>query len=265
MNTLPKDINQRHSFLFFKPLLVLLMLGLMSTGFSQRDLKTESIFTPIYGLTYKGSISGGDFAKRWGYTNSLGAEINFKLKSNFTFGVESQFIFGNTFKDSSIFDNVFNENKQITSNSGLPAEVFFLLRGGNFTGQFGYVFTKVGKGPNAGLWLNFGLGYLFHKIRIEHNYDQISQFKDDYKKGYDKLTMGLSTKQFIGYLQQGSRQYLNFYAGLEFGQAFTKNVRTYNFDTEGPENNLRLELFYGFKVGWMIPIYKRQLQEYYFD
>ncbi len=246
-------------------LLMLLCVFYSLNASAQRDLKSASVFTPIYGLTYKASMPGGDFAKRWGFHNNLGAEINFKLKTNLTFGFESQFLFGNTFKEPAIFENLKNEDGNIINFEGIPADVLYLLRGGNFTGQVGYVFNKVGKGPNAGLWVNFGLGYMFHKIRIEHIYDRVDQFKDDYIKGYDKLSMGLSTKQFIGYLQQGNRQFLNFYGGLEFGQAFTKNVRTYNFDSEGPEDNLRLELFFGIKVGWMIPIYKRQLQDYYFD
>ncbi len=231
---------------------------------AQRDLKSEPIFTPIYGLTYKGSFSGGDFADRWGYSNALGAEVNFKLKSGLTFGLESQFLFGNTFRDSAIFEKVFNSNNQITGLSGAPGDILYLLRGANFSGQIGYVFTKVGKNPNAGPWINFGLGYIQHKIRIESNYDQINQFKESYIKGYDKLSMGVLSKQFIGYLQQGDKNFLNFYAGFEFTQGFTKNVRTYNFDSEGPENDLRLDLMFGFKVGWMVPIYKRQLQEYYY-
>jgi hypothetical protein len=235
------------------------------TAYSQRDLKSESVFTPVYGLIYKASFPGGDFADRWGFSNAIGAEVNFKLKSNLSFGIESHFLFGNTFKQLEIFDNLLNEADHITNMSGQPGEVLLLLRGGTYTAQLGYVFTKVGKGPNAGLWVHGGLGFQHHKIRIEHTYDEIPQFKDPYIKGYDKLSMGLVSKQFIGYLQQGSKQYLNFYAGFEFMQGFNRNVRTYNFDTEGPENDLRLDLFYGIKVGWMIPIYKRQLQEYYFD
>lgn len=247
-----------------RTLLILCFLFAIGSVFGQRDLKSKSVFTPIYGLTYKGSLTGGDFANRWGYTNVLGIEANFKLKNNLTYGLEAHYMFGNTFRDSSIFLNVFNSNNQITGLSGEPGDILFLLRGGNFTGQIGYVFNKVGKNPNAGLWLNFGLGYMFHKISIESIYDAIPQFKESYIKGYDKLTMGLSTKQFIGYLQQGDKDYFNFYAGFEFSQGFTKNVRTYNFNSEGPENDLRFELMYGFKVGWMIPIYKRQLQEYYY-
>ena len=244
--------------------MVWILIGHLNV-FGQRDLKSESVFTPIYGLTYKGSLSGGDFADRWGYSNALGAELNFKLKSNLTFGVESQFMFGNTFRQSEIFDNLKNVDGNITNMAGQPGDILFLLRGGTFTGQIGYVFTKIGEGPNAGLWINAGLGYQFHKIRIEHTFDEIPQFNGSLAKGYDKLSMGVVSKQFIGYLQQGSRQFLNFYAGVELMQGFTKNVRTYNFDTEGPENDLRIDLFYGIKLGWMIPIYKRQLQEYYFD
>ena len=247
-----------------KQLLCLGFILVLGTAFGQRDLKSGSVFTPIYGVTYKGAFPAGDFADRWGYTNALGLEANFKLKTNLTFGIETQFMFGNTFRDSAAFSPVFNSNNQITSISGAPGDILFLLRGGNYTGQLGYVFTKVGENPNAGLWVNLGVGFMHHKINVQAIYDQIPQFKESYIKGYDKLTMGLSTKQFIGYLQQGDKDFFSFYAGVELAQGFTKNVRTYNFDTEGPENDLRFDMTIGFKVGWMIPIYKRQLQEYYY-
>jgi len=243
----------------------LLILLVSNSSNAQRDLKSESKFTPVYGLIYKGDFSGGDFAKRWGYTNTLGLEANFKLKNNLTFGLESHFLFGNTFKDSAIFKNLYNSDGEITSGSGFPADVIYFLRGAAFTGQIGYVFNQLGGNANSGLWVNFGLGYMVHKIRIENHYDKVDQFEGDLIKGYDKLTMGVTTKQFIGYLHQSNKRFLNFYGGFEFMQGYTKNVRNYNFDTEGPENELRLDLFYGFKVGWMIPIYQGEVQKYYFD
>lgn len=260
-----KNTKVKNSYVLSLVLLFSIMFFLQNKTYAQRNLADSSIFTPIYGLTYKGAFPGGDLAERWGFSNTLGAEINFKLKNNLTFGFESQFIFGNIFKDSSIFDNLYNSDGFITAFTGSPADILFLQRGGNFTAQIGYVINKLGHNPNSGLWLNFGLGFMYHKISIENIYDKVDQFEDDYYKGYDKLSMGVSTKQFVGYLFQADKRFLNFYAGFEFGQGFTKNIRSYNFDTEGPENDLRLDLTYGIKVGWMVPIYQRQAKKYYFD
>ena len=65
----------------------------------------------------------------------------------------------------------------------------------------------------------------------------------------------------------GDNNWLNFYAGFYIQEGFTKNRRTVFFDmpdTPVP-TNLRTDLLYGFKVGWLIPVYKRAPKAYYFD
>ena len=248
-----------------KKISLLLILFANVSVFAQRDLKSESIFTPIFGLNYKANFSGGDMLKRWGYTNAIGADVQFKLKSNLIFGIDGGFLFGDSFKEVSIFKNVFNSYGTITGQSGAPADVFFYMRGMNLNANIGYVFNKLGHNPNSGLWVSFGVGYLAHKIRIESLYDDVINLEGDYRKGYDHLTMGLNTKQFIGYLFQADRRYLNFYAGIELTQGFTKNVRNYNFDSKGPKTEPRIDLLQSIKVGWMIPIYQRSVKEYYTD
>jgi hypothetical protein len=61
--------------------------------------------------------------------------------------------------------------------------------------------------------------------------------------------------------------YLNFYGGFYFQQGFTKNQRTINFDQpEIPVSTAtKLDIQYGFKIGWFIPFYKRLPKDYYFD
>ena len=58
---------------------------------------------------------------------------------------------------------------------------------------------------------------------------------------------------------------INFFVNLEFTQGFTKNRRDYNFDLMGPDNSQKTDLFYGIKVGWIFPAYKKVVQEYYYD
>jgi len=233
--------------------------------FSQRDLKTNPMFTSIFGLNYKANFSGGTMAKRWGFTNTIGADVNFKLKNGLTFGVDGGFMFGDQFKQFEIFDNVINSYGTITSQGGTTATVLLLMRGMNVNGTVGYVFNKLGHNANSGLWINVGVGLLAHKIRVETQEDQVINLQGDYLKGYDHLTMGFNTKQFVGYLFQHDKRFLNFYVGVEFIQGFTRNVRNYNFDTKGPENELQIDMINSIKVGWMIPIYKRQVQDFYID
>jgi hypothetical protein len=235
------------------------------TGWSQRNLKDSSVATVVFAPHYKFNLTGGDLNKLWGFNHQVGLDVGVKLKNNLYLGLDGGFIFGNQLKDSSMFNNVYTSNGTITGFAGNPAIVLFMMRGMSTHFDLGFVWNKFGTNPNSGLWLKFGGGYMMHKIRIESQLDDVPQLEGEYRKGYDRLTMGFSTKQFIGYLHQTDSRFLNFYAGLEFVQGFNKNVRTYNFDLGGPDDELKFDMLYSVKVGWLIPIYKRTTQEFYFD
>ena len=240
---------------------------LLSSGFvfGQRNLRDSSINTLIIGINYKLDFPAGDFADTWGLHSSIGLDANYKFKNNLTLGFNKGFLFGNTFLQPEIFDDLLTTEGTITNLNGLPANVLFLLRGWNSHINVGYVFNQLGNNPNSGLWINAGAGFLMHKIRIESIYDPLPQLQGDYAKGYDRLTYGFSTSQFIGYLFQADRRFLNFYAGFEFIQGFTQNRRAYNFDLGGPDNTSKFDFLYGLKVAWMVPIYKRAPKEFYID
>ena len=53
-------------------------------------------------------------------------------------------------------------------------------------------------------------------------------------------------------------------AGIEYGQAFTKSLRKYNYDTQSPDLKNRQDSYLGFKVGWMILFHKKAPKEFYF-
>jgi len=247
-----------------KKITIFILVFIPITSFAQRDLTSKALFTPIYGLTYKANFTGGDLQKMWGFNNQIGAEIGFKLKNGLEFGIDGGFIFGNQFKDSLIFKDLYTSKGTITALEGIPADVFFYMRGANANIHIGYVFNKLGHNPNSGLWVNVGVGFLGYKIRVETQDHVVPNLEGDILWGYDHLTMGINTKQFIGYLFQHDKKFINFYAGFEFIQGFTQNVRNYNFDVKGPHPERRIDLMYSFKVGWMIPIYKRHTQEYYY-
>ena len=233
---------------------------------AQRNLKDSSITTIIFSPHYKFNLTGEDMADRWGFNHLVGLNFGVKLKNNITIDADGGLIFGNKLRDTALYDFLNNSYGNITTLGGTPAQVLYFMRGASAHVNFGYVFSKIGGvNPNSGLWVNVGAGYLMHKIHIESTYDQVPQTEGQYKKGFDKLTMGFSTKQFVGYLYQSNKMFLNFYAGVEFTEGFTKNIRTYNFASGGTEYESRLDMMYSFKAGWLIPMYKRAPKKYYYD
>jgi hypothetical protein len=220
----------------------------------------------ITSLNYKFQLTSGDLNKLWGFNHEIGLSVDNKFKNGLTVGLSTGFIFGNQLKDTTIFVDLVNEYGTITAmNSGEPANILFLMRGMTANINAGYVFNKLGNNPNSGLWIQGGAGFLMHKIRIESLYDDVPQLEGDYRKGYDRLHMGFQFKEFIGYLFQADKRFFNFYGGFEFIQGFTQNQRAYNFDLNGPDPGTKLDFFWGVKVGWLVPIYKRKAKDIYID
>lgn len=250
-----------------KRILFLCTLFFSFITFSQRNVSDTIIGTPYVGVQYTAVFPGGDLADRYGFLNQIGAFAGYKTAKNWIYGLDGNFIFGNRINDNSFLDNFITAGGTITAASGAPATVLLLSRGfyGNVT--VGKIIPVLSPNPNSGLMFKFGIGYIYHKIRIETQEDFVPQFEEEYKKGYDRLTIGLSTSQFVGYSFMANRGVYNFYAGFYFNQGFTRNQRDLFWDQ--PEipvsKDIRLDLQFGLRAGWLIPIYKRQPKEFYFN
>lgn len=248
---------------------VLIIWGAMviTPFIAQRDVTTEAINTPYIGIHYGGNLSGGDFADRYGYTNHLGGIIGFKTDMNWIFGIDGNFMFANSVREEGLLENLKDSHGTITNTSGEPAIVVPMLRGFNLNGAIGHIFENTGHNPNSGVMMLIGGGYLWHKIRLESQDDEVPQIENEYLKGYDRLTIGFNFSQFLGYSFMANKGIWNFYAGVYFQQGFTHNQRSLFWDRPDyvVPTDRRREFQYGLKIGWMIPVYKRQVKEFYYD
>lgn len=222
---------------------------------------------PVVGVHYGGAMSGGDLADRYGYFNRVGLTAGYKFKSNWSFGLESDFWFSDNVRMTGLFDHLVDDAGNITNDLGLPASVLVYPRGVHVNGYIGKLIPLNQNNRNSGLLLQFGAGYMLHRLRIETNDNVVPQIELEYKKGYDRLTTGLNTQQFIAYSFMNNRGSVSFYAGLYFQQGFTYNRRTINFDQPDiPVSTARrLDLQTGFRIGWYIPFYSAEPREYYYN
>jgi hypothetical protein len=110
-----------------------------------------------------------------------------------------------------------------------------------------------------------GVGYLNHRIKIETQTQVVPMIELDYKKGYDRLTSGVSLMQFIGYAHMARSSFYNFYGGFYCMQGFTRERRTVYFDQPNVpvSTKTRLDLLVGLKFGWFIPFYSTRKDYYY--
>jgi hypothetical protein len=90
------------------------------------------------------------------------------------------------------------------------------------------------------------------------------QLAGDLKKGYDRLTNGPSVSEYFGYTYLSNNRLLNFFVGLECSQAFTKDRRIWDYQMMKPDDSQRLDLLYGLRAGWILPLYKRVPKAYYY-
>src|SRR5690606_21496711 len=136
------------------------------------------------------------------------------------------------------------------------AIVLLFHRGFNFNATLGKIIPVFGPNKNSGLLVKAGLGTLFHKIRIETQEDFLPYLQDDYKRGFDRFTLGVSLKIFAGYLNF-TNNFKRFYIGPEVTTAFTRGMRNYLYDTGMPDQRQRIDIMYGLRIGYILPIYQR--------
>ncbi len=212
---------------------------------------------------YSVNIPGGDMAERFGWNSNVSWQFGYKTKKNFTFGINTNFFFGNTIKDTSVMMNLYTQHGFIIDKNGSPAEVNLYERGYMLSVYAGKILPLLGPNINSGIVVEGGVGFVQHKIKILDQYKSVPALEGDYLKGYDRLTNGLLLHQFIGYQYIGNSHFVNFKVGFEFFQGFTQNRRDYNYDTRERDTRQRTDLLYGFRLFWTIPLYKRRALEYY--
>ena len=260
-----RDIKS--SFFMFKNVsIAFLFLFLLTAGTAraQSGIKDSSIQFTFIGLNLGAYAPGGDLADRFGNHAMAGLDLIRKTKSGYLFGLSGGFIFGNQVNEPNLMSSITTSDGYVIGADGFLADVRVYQRGYQFSLALGKIFPVSRLNPNSGIMLMAGPGFMQHKIRIEAIGNTAPQLNEDYRKGYDRLSNGFELREFIGFVSFGNRQLVNFYAGIELIQAFTENRRSHNFDDPRLNGEKRTDLMYGFKVGWILPFYKKKPKEYYF-
>jgi hypothetical protein len=246
-----------------KLLSVFISLFITASALSQVSIKDSSIYTPILGISYGYYFPGGDMADRFGSNSSLSLNVDFKLRNYWILGVNGSYFFGKTIKES-LFDSIATPTGGHITERGEFADVRLYERGFTVSGTIGRMFPFKKPNPNTGIVASIGVGYMQHKIRIETIGNNLPQLNKEYKKGYDKLTGGLLISENIGYMYLSNNRLLNFYIGLEFMQSFGSSLRSWDYKMNQRDETKRMDMLYGAKIGWMLPLYKKPSQDYYF-
>lgn len=242
--------------------LIILVFTCYSYQLLSQRVADTLINVPLVSVHFSGHMPLGNMAERYGNNLAIGGHFSLKSIKSWVIGAEGSYFWSRNVKED-VVANLRNDDGFIVDNEGYPADLRITERGFNAYIVVGRVFPKTGNNPNSGLVTNFGFGYMQHKIKFYDANQKIAAVKGDLAKGYDRLSGGLAMNQFIGYLFLSDNRLVNMIAGFEFHEGFTKSYREYNYDTGKADTQNRIDYLIGFRIGWVLPLYKRTLDFYY--
>ncbi len=242
--------------------LLFIFISAIALNSSAQRVADTCMNIPLISAHFGGHIPYGDLEKRFGNNLAVGGSFLFKFSKSWTIGLDGAYFWGKNVKED-VTLQMRNEDGFIVDNEGYPADLRITERGFNGYVVVGRIFPKLGHNPNSGVMLNCGFGYMQHKIKLYDANQKIAAVKGDLAKGYDRLSGGFAMQQFIGYLYLSNNRLVNFIAGIEFHEGFTKSYRGYNYDTGMKDTDSRMDIMIGARIGWVLPLYKRTLDFYY--
>jgi hypothetical protein len=248
-----------------RKVLFLLFLFSSSLMFGQNENFTKQgfLFTPHIGH----QIPKGDMYDRFLNFNSLGMSAYFKGNKNFVYGLDYDWYFGNSLNEGGTFSEITAEDQQIIDSDGHFSIVRLNIKGNYATANFGYLFNLPKDERNSGILVMVGAGFMQHKIDLVSSQLKVPQINGAYEKGYDKLTYGFATKQYVGYQYLVTKNRYHFRAGVEFNQGFTQGRRTWDFNANQSGLDQRFDATIAFKLGIVVPVYTKDAadEEFFID
>ena len=217
-------------------------------------------------------IPAGDMAKRFGTSYRVGPAVFYKTTKNWVFGVKFDFILGNIIKQDSLMINI--RDKYSTDNqhlyefinsSGERVGIPVYERGYAVGLTFGKIISFSKHRPDDGLMLLGTAGFIQHKINIFDKDKAVPQLSGNYLKGYDRLTNGGFAEAYAGYTHFSKNVLVNFTIGIDALFGFTQGRRDYLYDVMHSDTKQRLDILYGIRAGWFIPIFKHKSEELLFE
>lgn len=200
----------------------------------------------------------GNLGQRFGGANTVGFTAAYKFGKNFQVQAGINTIFGSIVREYGVFDTMIGKSGYLIDVNGNYAQVKQYMRGYHWHIDLGKIIPVNSFDRNSGILLTGGLGFMQHKIKYTFQRTLLPQLEGEYAKGYDRLTNGLMFRGFVGYQRIDPKAMFNFIAGVEYLHGFTKNRRSFNFDTRVAETASRNDIMLGLKVGFMITISGRK-------
>ena len=228
------------------------------TSFAQKNKQS----TIAFGYTHQLPI--GDLADRFGDNSAIGVSFMKEKENNIFYGIQGNYLFSNNVKGTTIFDNITTSTGAIIGADGQYANINLMERGFDAHLFIGYA-LHFNEQNLSGFYFSGGLGFLQHQIFIDTKNQNVPQLDEEYKKGYDRLTNGISTKWNASYKFYSPNGKFQMYAGVNMIIAYTKNKRPYLFDkAEYTPKTRSWDNLLGINLGVIIPIHRKNEEEFHY-
>ena len=221
----------------------------------QEEAKNNEGTVLTANILFGAHLPAGDLSDRFGSYLSTGLGVDLITNDDWVFGGQWNFNFGTKVKEDVISTVRGDDGLIFGENGDIASSIALRLRGMYLGAHLGKIFRLNAK-KRSGIRTTVGAGFFQHKVRIQDDpVVLVPQLNKTYKRGYDRLTNGVGITEFIGYQHLGPLRRANFIIGIELTQAFTQNRRNFNYDTRSQDSGSRLDLSYGFRLGWQLPFY----------
>lgn len=250
-----------------QPLLLLLLLLVGTAALPAQGLAGARNEDPavLFFIGYGPFGTAADLADRFGGGFNLDAGVTLLAgDTNWEFGLRVNFGFGSQVKIDPLA-SIRTRDGFLIGNQRAPADIQLRHRQFFVGPTVGYT-LPIGKNRRSGIHLKTSLGYFFSKIRFQDDPNQtVPQIADNLEAGYDRLAGGPALHQFVGYQQLSVDRRLNWYIGGELLAGFTRDLRSFNYDTgQAPPDAGRTDLVIGAKVGVILPFYRGKGEEIFY-
>lgn len=254
-------MNNRQTTLY----ICLLLQIILCNNLRAQNIRDSVVFSPLIKVNLALQTPKGDLEEFFGPNTNIGCSFGWKNQKNNTIELEYNFIHSKNVKKLSIIEHLLNSQGWIIDQYGEQNLYLMYHRGGQLSLDLGKIINWIGPNPNCGVHFKTGFGAMYHKIRIENENNTIPQLSQQHLKYYDRLTIGVLLKQYIGYHHMNNNKLVNFTIGIEIIEGFTRGVRDYQIDLMGPYLDKRMDIYIGLRGGWIFPVFRQTPDDFYYN
>lgn len=202
------------------------------------------------GYTYQ--FPFGDLGDNYTNNSNISAGLTYKLKSNWIFGLEGQFLFGSDVSNRFALGSMINSNGFIIGDNTSLVVPEMEGRGGNIFAEVGKIFPTSEENKNSGIALKLGLGYFYYHTSITTD-EIVPQLLEDYYAGYTRAQGGLSFVPYVGYIFYGKKKMFNAQIGIQGVYSQSNYLNKWDFvNNQSLENETNSNILIGPKVGMAV-------------